>query len=646
MRAYSFRIAKTADKTAGHSGLAVGLPFLLALLVAPAAAQEVSEKDYFDDLPVVLSVSRLAQPLKEVPGAVTVIDREFIRRSGARDLTDLLRLVPGFVIGHINGANPIVNYHGDFDALNRRLQVFVDGRSIYSTLLAGNVSHPMMGMVLDDIERIEVLRGSNSAAYGANAFSGVVNVVTRTATDVPHFSASLALGEKGIADRSARVAWGDERLAVRLTAARSGDSGFDDVIDDKRVDQFHLRADLRPSAADDVMLTAGSVRHQWGATDMLRSENWRNVFVQGQWRHNVNADNDIRFNGSFDEEKFIDQIYHFTILGVTRPYRADGTGRRLSLEAEHTTRISPSLRLVWGGQWRHEEIRSPDIFKEQAALSAELRRVFGNVEWRLGENWIVNAGAMWEDHSVVGPHTAPRLSLNYHVLPGHTLRFGSTQAYRTPTLFELRGNWQTPSLPGSLVLASGGVKPERLVANEIGYVGEFRSLGLMIDLRGFEERGSSVARYFGGYPNDVVNKDRYRKRGWETQLRWKPRPETQLLLNHTVLNVRSWATGDTHISDEMIAPSHTSSLVWFESLPAGFEFGLSYLTYGAMTWGGKNDVLDTDPRLDLRLARRFKIGGTQAEAAVVTHSATGSYQDGDPRRYFPRRAFATLRLDF
>ena len=619
---------------------------LLALLASPAAAQEISEKDYFDDLPVVLSVSRLAQPLNEVPGAVTVIDRDTIRRSGARDLTDLLRLVPGFVVGHINGANPIANYHGDFDALNRRLQVFVDGRSIYSSLLAGNVSHPMVGMVLDDVERIEVLRGSNSAAYGANAFSGVVNVVTRAATDVPRFSTSLAFGEKGIADRSVRVALGDERIAVRLTAARSGDSGFDNVIDDKRVEQFHLRADLHPSAADDVMLTAGSVSHQWGATDSLRSENWRNAFVQGQWRRGMDADNDLRVNASFDEEKFVDQIFHFTLLGVPRPYRADGTGRRLSLEAEHTARLSSALRLVWGGQWRHEEVRSRDLLGVAEAQTAELRRLFGNIEWRLGEKWIANAGAMWEDHSVIGPRTAPRISLAYHFLPGHTLRVGSTQAYRMPTLFELRGNWQTPSLPGALVLASGGLKPERLVANEIGYVGEFRPLGLTVDLRGFEEGGSSIARYFGGYPNDVVNKDRYRKRGWEAQLRWKPRPETQLLLNHTVLNIRAWATGDTHISDELSAPSHTSSLAWFESLPAGFEFGLSYLTYGAMTWGGKNDVLATEPRLDLRLARRFKLGATQVEAAVVTHSATGSYQDGDPRRYFPRRTFATLRLDF
>ena len=86
--------------------LSVALSTLLALLPQLAAAQVVSEKDYFGDLPVVLSVSRLAQPLNEVPGAVTVIDRELIRRSGAREVAEVLRLVPGFVFTSRNGANP------------------------------------------------------------------------------------------------------------------------------------------------------------------------------------------------------------------------------------------------------------------------------------------------------------------------------------------------------------------------------------------------------------------------------------------------------------------------------------------------------------------------------------------------------------
>lgn len=112
-------------------------PACLFLLPEPAiadrAAEHVSEKDYFGELPVVLSVSRLAQPLNEVPGAVTVIDRELIRRSGAREVAELLRLVPGFLLTYRNGANPLASYHAGMDVYGSRMQVYVDGRSLYSS---------------------------------------------------------------------------------------------------------------------------------------------------------------------------------------------------------------------------------------------------------------------------------------------------------------------------------------------------------------------------------------------------------------------------------------------------------------------------------------------------------------------------------
>lgn len=629
------------------------LPVLAAALLsagtAPLAAQEIegaaggiSERDYLGDLPVVLSVSRLAQPLDETPGAVTVLDRDTIRRSGARELTDLLRLVPGFVVGHANGANPIANYHGDFDSLNRRLQVFVDGRSIYSSLFAGNVSHPMMGLVLDDIERIEVLRGSNSAGYGANAFSGVVNVVTRNAADVPPTTLSLSLGEKGIADGSARLAWGDSVMAFRLTAARSGDHGFDNEFDDKRVEQLHLRGDLHPSPRDDLMLAAGSVQHQWEHDPPQREESWRNAFVQVRWVRRLDEGAELRLNASVDTEQPENQFYYLKLKGVSYPFRTDGRARRSSLEVEHASQLRPDFRLVWGGQWRREDVVSPDLFSVPDAQTAELRRLFTNLEWRPHPQWLVNAGGLWEDHSIVGSHTAPRLAVNFHLLPDHTLRLGTTQAYRVPTLFELRGDWRTPALPGSFVLASGGIRPERLAVREIGYLGEFRQVGLSVDLRAFVETGSSIARYMGGYPNDVVNKDPYRKHGWETQLRWRPRPETQVLLNYTALKVSS----ATSASDELIAPTHATSLVWFESLPAGFEWSLACHTSGPMSWVGVKETLEPRPRVDLRLARRFKTGAANVELALVTQSAAGSYEDGDSTIRFPRRSFLTLRLDF
>ncbi|MDE2585018.1 MAG: TonB-dependent receptor plug domain-containing protein, partial [Betaproteobacteria bacterium] len=143
----------------------------------------LSENDVLGDVPMVLTVSRLRQAVADAPAAVTVIDRQMIRDSGAWDVTDALRLVPGMYVGSSadNGVfvpNATVSYHGMADAYSRRMQVLVDGRSIYTPLFGGPI-WSTLPIALDDIERIEVSRGPNSVTYGANSFLGVINIITR-----------------------------------------------------------------------------------------------------------------------------------------------------------------------------------------------------------------------------------------------------------------------------------------------------------------------------------------------------------------------------------------------------------------------------------------------------------------------------------
>ncbi|HEX5698552.1 MAG TPA: Plug domain-containing protein, partial [Rhodoferax sp.] len=149
--------------------VSVGLVWLMASqgLFAQTHAG-VSEDDFLQDMPIVLSVSRMPQRLDETPGAVTILDRDFIRSSGARDLPDLLRLVPGFQSSMSFEADaPQASYHGVFGNYSGRIQVLLDGRSVYSSYFAGSVAPGLMSVALEDIERIEVLRGANSVAYGA-----------------------------------------------------------------------------------------------------------------------------------------------------------------------------------------------------------------------------------------------------------------------------------------------------------------------------------------------------------------------------------------------------------------------------------------------------------------------------------------------
>lgn len=611
---------------------------------AGAAQEPISEEVFLGDLPVVLSVSRLAQPLDEAPGAVTVIDRETIRRSGAREVAELLRLVPGFIVSHIeSGARPVASYHADYDAITRHLQVLIDGRSVYSSLLVGTANNGLMGVVLDDVERIEVLRGSNSAAFGANAFLGVVNIVTTHAQDAHGGMVTVNVGQGGVRDGTARVGWGDADAAFRITASRRADSGFENLYDDKRVEQVHLRGDLRLSPTDEMMFVAGHTGYTWGLPDTpARDESWRNSYANLQWTRQLNATDQLKLGAQFDEERYVDfkpRLY------------ADGVGRRTELEAQHTFSAGAGWRFVWGGQYRHEQVVSRDLFTDDPDQQFHLWRLFGNAEWKFHPQWLLNAGGMWEDHSSVGASAAPRLMLHFHALPGHTLRVGATTAYKQPTLFELRADWRaTNGVPQ--IVASGNAGAERIDAREIGYLGEFRALNLAVDLRIFQEHVRDLLRYerpCRGCPNDIVNKDPNLQRGWETQLRWQPSADAQLLLNYSHLRLAPDADS-TSDADRYRAPPYVATLAWFQKLPAGYDFSLIHYAVGEYFYIRNNDRIPAHAQTDLRLARPFRIGTTRAEAALTVRAATGGHVDfverGVPEVYLGRRAHFSLKLDF
>ena len=117
-----------------------------------------------------------------------------IRASGARNIHELFRLVPGFQMGMHTGNTPLVTYHGLADEAPRRMLVQVDGRSVYSPYFIAGVEWNQIGVDIDDIERIEVFRGSNSATYGSNAFLGVANIVTRAPAETLGTRVSIANG--------------------------------------------------------------------------------------------------------------------------------------------------------------------------------------------------------------------------------------------------------------------------------------------------------------------------------------------------------------------------------------------------------------------------------------------------------------------
>ena len=175
-------------------------------------------------VPEVLTATRLKQPRSEVPGSMTVITAENIDQWGVRTVPELLRFVPGMFVKHADQDS--VAYHASNPNLMRRMQVLIDGRSVYRAGIA-SVIWEDIPVALEDIQRIEVFRGPNASSYGANAFMAVINIVTYHPADTLGTRAFARSGHQGVRDfqisHSAEV--GD--WVYRATVSSKRDDGFD-----------------------------------------------------------------------------------------------------------------------------------------------------------------------------------------------------------------------------------------------------------------------------------------------------------------------------------------------------------------------------------------------------------------------------------
>lgn len=650
----------------------------LGVLSAPARGEE---EVYFADLPVVLSVSRLAQPLAEAPGAVTVIDQELIRASGARQLSDVMRLVPGMQVTPRSRDAGRVTYHGLSEEFPSRLQVLVDGRSQYSPLYQGGVNWNLIPVALEDIERIEVLRGSNSAAYGANAFLGVINIITLSASQARGASASVSSGSGGLHDTFVRWGGGTPGADFRMTFREQQDNGLDKVFDDRRNQVFDLRADLHVSDRDEVQLNFGNTRNVSGSgkvtdpCDPAHEFHMRNTALSAGWRRAISADSELKADYTFTDESADDS--HLEICGSDRfNVNYGGRARRHDLEVQHILAPAPDMRLAWGGGLHAESVRMPFFFYGNVSHSRQSQRLFANLEWQVAPRWLLNLGGTLERDSLAGSMLAPRAVLHRHLDEQNTVRVGVSRAFRPPSLFEAKGDWRWVPLGGGATdydfMARQGLLAERVDSREIGYIGEFRPYRLSLDVRAFEERIPNRIQVLPRYleapwctnpdptqcdrADYAANGEAVKIRGIEYQLRWQPLNNTRLLLNQAFVQVRAHLL-DVEVDDDpsnlakisrhtqASAPSHNTTLMLMQKLPYDLELAVSHYYVGDMRWT-RNTHVASYHRADWRLARRFQAGGQSIEVAYTGRSSIDSHPEFRDSQVVTPRHFVSMRLDF
>lgn len=652
----------------------------LALLVSscsplPAVhAALPSEADYLGDLPVVLSASRLSQPQQEAPAAVTVIDQEMIRASGFREIPDLLRLVPGFSVSNHSGNIPVVTYHGMSDAYSRRMQVLVDGRSIYNVGF-GQVNWRGLPLAIEDIERIEVVRGANAATYGPNAFLAVINIITRHPSQTQDNMAAVTLGENSVRDAVYRHGGRQGGLNYRITVAQKQDDRYATLDDLSRDRLVNLRADYQLSTTDELSTQLGYSEGTWHKGDpadfSYPEHNQYSVsnFLQLNFRraHAAESEWSLQFNHSHNRAKeqwLVPLSPIIALLGASPPLPAmldypvslDYEARRDSVEFQAIANPREDVRLVWGAEARRDQVTSDSYLGQGRTLGGNLYRIFMNGEWRASPNWLLQSGAMLEKHYYGGTTLSPRLAVNYLITPDHAIRASISRGYRSPTALEAGADFRftyAGILLDQVSLSQGGLASEQVLSREIGYVGDYRRLQLTLDARAFHDSYSKLIGHaaqsfpagtielldpFKGY---ATSRNLYGATisGVEFQLRWRPVEGGLIVLSQAWVRARS-----TDAETRSSVPHRQTSVLASQQFKGGYQASMGYYQEAAMTWLGEGDPVPRYERVDMRLAKRWRDGGREAEMALVGQSVNGSYREFRPETRFDRRGFVTLTL--
>lgn len=622
---------------------------LSAFLASPAAQAQFPDDDlYIAGIPeiIVSSATRLPQTLSASPSAITVIDREMIEASGFTNLADLFRLVPGMQVGYFNGNFPSVTYHGLADQYSRRLQILVDNRSVYIPSFGG-VPWSDLPVFLEDIERIEVIRGPNAATYGTNSFQAVINIITRHSVQTQGLSLSQIAGQDGLVRSFGRYGGSENGLSYRIDAAHREDEGFENVNDSQHLSQMSARLDYRINQSDSLMAQlgySGGERERGGGDELLdpeRDERIRSHYQLLRFERNGGRDQQLALQFSHNYHNTDDPVDYSPLVVEQRGLRSEAW----DLELELKSRPLPELRVVWGAGAHSDRIRSPYFFNASETESNHIARLFGHGEWQLGDHWLLNAGAMVERNGITGTDLSPHIALNWLPSAQHTLRLSYSRATRTPVLFEERVNSTFLPLNAPQFVSSGGLKPETISALELGYVGRFPHLNLTVELKAFREQ---IDHYINNQPDpatlfpfDFFNLASPELRGFEAWLDWRPSNRTRLVLGYARLKIDVETLADAPLGRniESSAPRHSGSLLAIVHLADAWDLSAGYYYLGPMEFLEAANPQDGQQRIDARLAKQWQSGGSQYQFALVGQSLSGDYQDFSNSNRFDTRFY-------
>jgi iron complex outermembrane recepter protein len=448
------------------------------MAISTVHASELAEMSLEDLMNIeVTSVSRKSERSSEAAAALYVVTAEDIRRSGSRTLADALRLVPGVHVAQINANVWAVGVRGFSGQLDNKLQVLIDGRSVYTPLFAG-VFWDVQDTMLEDVERIEVIRGPGGTLWGANAVNGVVNVITKSAkqTQGVYLESGGGTEERAFGGFRYGGSVGDDFHYRIWGKAFERDAGYlrgGGAEDDWRVGRMGFRADWTASDVDSVMIQgdlyegeSGSLGGGQGDED-LPDADLSGASLLGRWTRSYASEAESQLQLYYDYNDRNEALVRDRRSTVDLDAQLRQPYRVLGLRQE----------LVFGGGYRLylDHLRGgPLVDVEPDAREVHLPSGFvQNDTWLAGDRVRVTLGTKVEHTEFTGWELSPSGRVAFLPDDRQTVWASVSRAVRIISRLENDLALESPASPEiplpTLFLGNRSLGSEELLAYEVGY---------------------------------------------------------------------------------------------------------------------------------------------------------------------------------
>lgn len=544
-------------ESAGKQYLVVGaLGLCLSIMGGEVGAAEDLPNEYLDmDISqlmniTITSVSKKEQRLVDAAAAVFVITQEDIRRSGVTNIPDALAMAPGLQVAKISASKWAVSSRGFAGYTSNKLLVLIDGRSVYSPAYSGTF-WDMQNTLLEDIDRIEVIRGPGGTLWGANAVNGVINIITKKSSDTlgglvrvgagdqEKGQGALRYGEALNNSTAGRVylTYNDrDSNKIVYVGGDPSHSGID-ANDDWQSFQGGFRLDGQPQASAEWTLQGDLYQNRadqiifpyWIENPPYLTENYNEIDTTGanmlgRYRRELTGNSAITIQAYYDYNDRQEEIFTFTF-------------NTFDIDVQYETELGQRNSITMGTGYRQIEGKYGSSFQIQlsdADTSDNLYNAFMQDEIKLiNDKLWLTLGAKWEHNDYTGSEWQPSGRLLFKPGVNHSFWTSIARAVRTPAIVEQKGSVliaATPPPPFGYgpIYIKGNEKfeSEEVIAYEAGYRWQARS-DLSFDLSGFYNNYSGLYGIepvvgINGFAYSFVNGEKGDSFGCELVADWQP----------------------------------------------------------------------------------------------------------------------------